>query len=701
MYPLRHEFVQLAKYLGPQLGYQGDINEELSLPGSGLCFGLCCVIVEELHSGKMFELEQQLIQLKELIDKVQILEPDNFDKLPKNTKDNIRTLFKNILIHHYPDKFLAIQNAEHKTYNGQDLAKTTHTTHPEDLGLHKVAAFCGVYNVAGNDLGNYLRILKESSKALPTHIPFTLFLCNENDATLLGYDPKHPTEPWFFCDFEGTPVMGSESKETKILTRAKFDDIENLEPFLKVGLSRKAGVGTEVIISSEFWCLINDYPKIEEFVNLFLSQQMANRKLLIEDSHDTADPFGRTCFDKAAGIGDIAAIQWFIEHKVDVNYCNPKNGWSPLMCAAQNGEIEVVRLLLLQNGVDVDLVNPENGDTALIYAVEMNHIKVVVLLLQNNANIHLLDKQGNSVLMIAAYKGFTEIINLLLQRNADINLRNPKNGFSASMFAAQNGHTDALNLLLQHGASLNFCSTNYRYSALMLAAEKGLTDVVNLLLQHESDLNLRNRYDRSALILALLNKHTEIALRLIESGANIALRIIEPGDIIASENLEEELVSLLEQHPARLILPVLNAFYKTAYFNYKKHDSLKEIFQQNFDILFSQGEFTEEDKKTIIKLYIVLRDDTERQTRSSITTIPGSLAFFRTEYAQTKRKLTAVFNPLCAYLEKRKAALQLLEAVENAEMLPQHPALEEGILGHIAKRCFPTVEREVSIACSI
>lgn len=685
MYPSRHEFVQLAKHLAPRLGYPGNISENfLSKPGSGLCYGLCCVIVEELLSGKMSLLEKQLIHLKELIEKELILEADNFDKLPEATQDSICTLFKNILIHHCSDKFLAIQNPAHKTYKVQDLAETTHTTHPEDLGLHQVAAFCGVYNIAEDDLANYLRVLKKACPLLPRNIPFALFLCNGNDATLLGYDPTHPTEPWFFCDFEGSPINSSPS-ETTILTRAQFDDIESLAPALNFGLSRKSGTVTEYIISSKFWCLENDAAAIKAFSDLFLSHQIKNRKLTIDNSHDVPDPYGKTCFDTAAGIGDIEAIQWFIEQKIDVNYRNLENGCSPLMCASQRGKIDVV-ILLLQHKADINLINPENGYTALTYAVEKNHIEIADLLLKNYANIDECNAEGNSALMLAAYRGFTEILNLLLQYHANINLRNPKNGFSALMFAAQEGHIDAVNLLLQYKSDLNFSSIEWRYTALMLATENGHTEVVNLLLQYKPDLDMRNRYDQSALILAFRHGYTEIALRLIEAGFPIS-----------SAYIEEKLVSLLDQHSDRLLLPILDDFCKTNYFYYRKQEPLKEIFQRHFDDLLSKNALAEKEKVIFIKLYIVLRDDKERQIHSCRATVTGPMAFFRAEYAQAKKELTAVFKPQCTYYEKRKAALQLLEAVECKEAVsPQHLAFEESVLQTVVVRCFPHTEVKAS-----
>jgi ankyrin repeat protein len=60
-----------------------------------------------------------------------------------------------------------------------------------------------------------------------------------------------------------------------------------------------------------------------------------------------------------------------------------QNGWTPLNTAANNGHIDVMKLLL-ENGADVTVAN-QNGWTPLNSAAGNGHFNVVMLLLEKGA----------------------------------------------------------------------------------------------------------------------------------------------------------------------------------------------------------------------------------------------------------------------------------------------------------------------------
>ena len=159
----------------------------------------------------------------------------------------------------------------------------------------------------------------------------------------------------------------------------------------------------------------------------------------------------------AASEGFIGIMKLLLAHDVDINYANPD---TPLMAAAENGQLEAVQLLL-QAGADVNIQEEDTFDTALILAARAfviekmgNYIEIVRLLIQAHAKVDDIDQEeGATPLIIAASEGSNEIVKLLLQARANINKRN-RAGHTALMLAARNGHAETVKILIDAGAEV-------------------------------------------------------------------------------------------------------------------------------------------------------------------------------------------------------------------------------------------------------
>jgi ankyrin repeat protein len=93
---------------------------------------------------------------------------------------------------------------------------------------------------------------------------------------------------------------------------------------------------------------------------------------------DTKDSNGRTALMYAAS-GDFAeTIGLLLKRGADVNVQGTLEGFTPLMTAAAEGQVEVVRLLL-DHDADRSLKDTD-GDTALTFARQNGHTEVVALL---------------------------------------------------------------------------------------------------------------------------------------------------------------------------------------------------------------------------------------------------------------------------------------------------------------------------------
>ena len=79
-------------------------------------------------------------------------------------------------------------------------------------------------------------------------------------------------------------------------------------------------------------------------------------------------------------------------------------GMTPLLVAAHNGEVEMVRTLL-DRGANVNVRNRHEA-TPLILATSNNHASVVPLLLVHGASINAKNEDGRTALCMAALRGY-------------------------------------------------------------------------------------------------------------------------------------------------------------------------------------------------------------------------------------------------------------------------------------------------------
>lgn len=175
--------------------------------------------------------------------------------------------------------------------------------------------------------------------------------------------------------------------------------------------------------------------------------------------------------------------------------------------AAKAGDVDRVKAVLTK-GVGVDERN-ELGRTPLMIAATQGHLEVVRLLLTKGADAKMFSNDGTSVLMSASFfrkkhESATANMALLLERGADANTTD-RSGTTPLMVVAGNGNTGGIALLLDHGADINSQERTGETAggtALIHAAGRGKGEAVKLLLQRGADATLRDKGGRSALDVA-------------------------------------------------------------------------------------------------------------------------------------------------------------------------------------------------------
>jgi ankyrin repeat protein len=115
--------------------------------------------------------------------------------------------------------------------------------------------------------------------------------------------------------------------------------------------------------------------------------------------------------------GDVAEMRRLVANGRDVNE-RDADGLAALHVAAVNGDVEVIRVLVVELGADKDAKDAA-GQAALHYAAATGHVEAIKALVQLGVNKDAKNANGET-LYIAAFNGHVEAIKALEQLGAQI-----------------------------------------------------------------------------------------------------------------------------------------------------------------------------------------------------------------------------------------------------------------------------------------
>lgn len=158
--------------------------------------------------------------------------------------------------------------------------------------------------------------------------------------------------------------------------------------------------------------------------------------------------------------------------------------YSALHCAAENGHVEIVSLLI-KHGAMVDLETDQIG-TPLALAASAGRGQVVRVLLAADAKA-----DNNTLVSVVAENlddtdGQVDAVRALLEVGLDVN-EEDDDGYSALHFAALNGSVKVAKTLLKYGANPSLQNVT-SWTPLYLAASKDRREIVQLFIDHGVDL---------------------------------------------------------------------------------------------------------------------------------------------------------------------------------------------------------------------
>ncbi|PCG98613.1 Hypothetical protein PENO1_057110 [Penicillium occitanis (nom. inval.)] len=195
-----------------------------------------------------------------------------------------------------------------------------------------------------------------------------------------------------------------------------------------------------------------------------------------------------------------------------------------LQHSAQNGNNDLVRLLL-SNGAYPDLrAIPDWEDTPLQLAIRLGYTEIALILIDHGANVNASPGRynGRTAIQAAAESGNIQIAQMLLRRNADINATAGYEKGLTALQAAINGNHPLMAGFL-YSASVNINAPSARkngITAILAAAEAGDVNLVYDLLDQGADMSNAAAGHR-AILASVLHKNLSMLNLFVEHGAPI------------------------------------------------------------------------------------------------------------------------------------------------------------------------------------
>jgi ankyrin repeat protein len=212
------------------------------------------------------------------------------------------------------------------------------------------------------------------------------------------------------------------------------------------------------------------------------------------------------------------------------------DGTTALHWAVRQNDQELVDRLL-RTGADAAATN-RYGVTPLKLAAINGDPKLLERLLDAGGDANAVAKDGETLLMTVARSGHVEAARVLLERGAQVDARESWHGQTALMWAAAQGHPAMLKELLAHGADVDARSNQEEWerqvtseprdkwlppgglTPLLFAARENCLACLPVLIEAGADVNATTPDGISAVVIALINGHYDVAGALVEAGTD-------------------------------------------------------------------------------------------------------------------------------------------------------------------------------------
>ncbi len=246
---------------------------------------------------------------------------------------------------------------------------------------------------------------------------------------------------------------------------------------------------------------------------------VATVKTLLAQKVDVnaAEADGTTALHWAAHIGNTQLADLLIKAGANVKAAT-RAGATPFALACNKGNAGVIELLLAK-GEDANAVL--TGEPAVMMAARSGNADAVKVLLAKGANANVAEgERKQTAIMWAASEGANSVVKVLLEAGANVNARSkaPKPGAMGGRIPRVN---DPIGLRAHRDPAWAPNTNGLEFTPVMWAAREGHIDVVKTLLDAGANVNDEKPGDgTTVLLLAVLNRHYELASVLLDRGAD-------------------------------------------------------------------------------------------------------------------------------------------------------------------------------------
>jgi len=200
---------------------------------------------------------------------------------------------------------------------------------------------------------------------------------------------------------------------------------------------------------------------------------------------------------------------------------------SDLHSAIQRGDLERVKVLVLQEGASVDNSSDPCVQNPLMIAVVNEHLPVIHFLLSRNADVNQISScckrsfQVSTPLCMAVEQGNSEICSLLLDQKANVDIENFL-GLTPLLIAIEKNSMALVTLLFEKRPQLQNFQTENQINPLAFAAELGKEEMVQLFLDVDFQINVEgSKEEKSLLYYAAMFGNVTFASHLVGLGFDI------------------------------------------------------------------------------------------------------------------------------------------------------------------------------------
>ncbi|KAM6980516.1 ankyrin repeat and EF-hand domain-containing protein 1 [Aplochiton taeniatus] len=260
-----------------------------------------------------------------------------------------------------------------------------------------------------------------------------------------------------------------------------------------------------------------DKPQIEKMVRLGVP-----RLISITEPME-----GNGAMHLASVANDTDMVRFLISLGANPNV-QDKKGRTPVILAAQLGHDNMMALLAM-NDANMNVVDNE-GQGVLFYCISptKRHQRCLQVALKGKANVNNVSSSGKPVFLLACEhaQDCESMCLSILERGADPTATDEATGRTALMGAAKAGALDLVRAILLRGANSDALDKNRMHAAHM-AAQGGFFEVLVLLSAYSADLSVVDKDGNTPLSYAAAGGFSDCCRFLSQRGCNSKLKNVE------------------------------------------------------------------------------------------------------------------------------------------------------------------------------